>query len=431
MKTKRSGKLIAIVTAVIMLSAIFPQPALATASHVLVIKQDSKYMTVDGVKKEIDPGLDTKPLFREGRILVPIRVIIEEMGGSIAWVQTDKRIDITLGSIMVKLWLDKKEALVNGNKVTLEVAPQLVTGRTMVPLRFAIENLNADISWNGNTREATIAYDKPGETSAGQNVGINSDDDVTSLIISAFEYTADDYAIKESSGVAYIFLPLSKFKYGFRYPYLYGGGYPDITSTDDDINFTWKKNYEENFLQVDMEVGSSMASIDGQQADIGMGPYVQGSEIMVPINIFVELFEYKTEVFEGASYLEVAEDFPADTLLGTWSSIDSDIYLRYRDYTTGLVTIPSYASSYTFNSDGSFHYGIASSGSFNDMIILWNGKYKVIGYAVVLYDINETIYKGTTETKNIITEPGCIFIEDYNADSDGINIDAIWHHKTQ
>ena len=42
-------------------------------------------MTVNDVKKEIDPGRSTTPVIINERILVPIRALIEEMGRAIAW----------------------------------------------------------------------------------------------------------------------------------------------------------------------------------------------------------------------------------------------------------------------------------------------------------------------------------------------------------
>jgi len=42
-------------------------------------------------------------------------------------------------------------ALVDGNPVTLDVPPTIVDGRTVVPLRFVGESLNANVSYDENT----------------------------------------------------------------------------------------------------------------------------------------------------------------------------------------------------------------------------------------------------------------------------------------
>ncbi len=53
-------------------------------------------MTVNGVKKEIDPGRGTVPVIVKGRTLVPIRAIIEEMGGTIEWDGNERKVTISL-----------------------------------------------------------------------------------------------------------------------------------------------------------------------------------------------------------------------------------------------------------------------------------------------------------------------------------------------
>jgi hypothetical protein len=49
-------------------------------------------MTVNGVKKEIDPGRGTVPVIVKGRTLVPIRAIIEELGGTIGWDGNERKV---------------------------------------------------------------------------------------------------------------------------------------------------------------------------------------------------------------------------------------------------------------------------------------------------------------------------------------------------
>ena len=54
----------------------------------------------------------------------------------------------------------KKQATVNGKTVTLDVAPQLLNDRTMVPLRFVVESLGAIVEWEDVTQTVTIRYGK-------------------------------------------------------------------------------------------------------------------------------------------------------------------------------------------------------------------------------------------------------------------------------
>ena len=56
--------------------------------------------------------------------------------------------------------IGKKSATVNGKEVVLDVAPFIVNGRTLVPIRFISETFGAQVNWDGNTKTVTIVYPK-------------------------------------------------------------------------------------------------------------------------------------------------------------------------------------------------------------------------------------------------------------------------------
>jgi len=103
---------------------------------IITLQINNPFMTVNGVRKEIDPGRGTVPVIVNSRTLVPIRAIIEEMGGSIEWDGTARKVTIKLNDKTIILTIDKKQASVNGYVKELDVAPQIINSRTMLPLRF-------------------------------------------------------------------------------------------------------------------------------------------------------------------------------------------------------------------------------------------------------------------------------------------------------
>jgi len=140
----------------------YEESGTGTSNLIIVLRINDPYMTVNGVKKEIDPGRGTVPVIVKGRTLVPIRAIIEEMGGSISWDGTERKVTITLKNTKIELWIDKKSALVNGATKELDVEPQIINSRTMIPLRFVTENLGCNVQWDGDTKTITITYNKEG-----------------------------------------------------------------------------------------------------------------------------------------------------------------------------------------------------------------------------------------------------------------------------
>lgn len=114
------------------------------------------FMTVNGTQMEIDPGRGTVPLIMGGRTILPIRAVVEAIGGSIKWNDTDRKITIVKQNTTIEMWIDKKEMLVNGLSITNDVPPVIIGARTYVPVRFVGENLNCDVGWDQATQTVTI-----------------------------------------------------------------------------------------------------------------------------------------------------------------------------------------------------------------------------------------------------------------------------------
>ncbi|HQJ56262.1 MAG TPA: stalk domain-containing protein [Caldisericia bacterium] len=115
-----------------------------------------KTASINGVSKEID----APPFIKDGRTLVPIRFIAETFGALVDWDATTQSITITLDTKNIKiiLQINNKTAVVNNNKVTLDVPPIIVNGRTFVPLRFIAESFGAEVLWDGDLKKITIIY---------------------------------------------------------------------------------------------------------------------------------------------------------------------------------------------------------------------------------------------------------------------------------
>lgn len=100
--------------------------------------------------------LDQPPISHEaGRTLVPLRQTCELFGQRVIWNQDDRSIKI---GDNIQLWIDRKEAIVNGKKVVLEQAPTIdaITWRTLIPLRFVSEMLGYKVEWVESERKIEI-----------------------------------------------------------------------------------------------------------------------------------------------------------------------------------------------------------------------------------------------------------------------------------
>ena len=128
---------------------------------VIELKIDNPTIYVNGEGKKIDPQNDSiAPVIVDGRTLVPIRAIIDAIGGTIGWDGTEMRVDIGYKSTNLKLWINNKNAEVNGQKMTLDVPPMTISERTMLPIRFVSENLGMKVEWDQNTQTIILRYVK-------------------------------------------------------------------------------------------------------------------------------------------------------------------------------------------------------------------------------------------------------------------------------
>jgi hypothetical protein len=124
---------------------------------IISLQVGSLRMTVGGVIKPID-AQGTRPFIRNGTTMVPIRAIVESLGGSVGWDTAARRCDIRLGSRTVTTWVGKTTATVNGSSRTMSTAPAIIGGRTMIPLRFVAENLGCLVGWDQPTKGITVVY---------------------------------------------------------------------------------------------------------------------------------------------------------------------------------------------------------------------------------------------------------------------------------
>ena len=105
--------------------------------------------------------LEAAPVISSGRTMVPLRFIGEAFGAEFEYEPISKSIDITYGSDRITMQIGNKTATVNGNIVELDVAPFIVNSRTLVPIRFISETFGAEVAWDSSTKTVTILYPKP------------------------------------------------------------------------------------------------------------------------------------------------------------------------------------------------------------------------------------------------------------------------------
>ncbi len=91
-----------------------------------------------------------------GRTLVPLRFVSEAFGCQVDWVSETKTAVVTLENQVIEVPIGQNHVVINGDLTEVEVPGQLIGGSTFVPLRFIGENLGATVEYDAPTKGITI-----------------------------------------------------------------------------------------------------------------------------------------------------------------------------------------------------------------------------------------------------------------------------------
>lgn len=112
-----------------------------------------KEITVLFNNKNID--FDVPPQIINNRTMIPLRAIFETLDYSVKWYESEKRIEATNKDKTIILYIGDKNIKVNENIIETDVPPQIVDGRTLVPVRVIAECSGYTVNWD-NINNAVI-----------------------------------------------------------------------------------------------------------------------------------------------------------------------------------------------------------------------------------------------------------------------------------
>ena len=111
-------------------------------------------VTVDG-NKVVFP--DAKPFIDEnGRTLIPVRFVTEDLGATVEWNAQDREVYITKDGVNIMIRIGQEMILVNGRTKAMDTKAIIKEDRTYVPIRYVAEELGATVGWDASTRTVII-----------------------------------------------------------------------------------------------------------------------------------------------------------------------------------------------------------------------------------------------------------------------------------
>ena len=159
----------------VILSLIFTGALLAGT-----IAFSSNDITVELDGKTIE--FDVNPQIIDGHTMVPLRKIFEEIGAAVKWDNDTQTVSARKNSKTITLVIDSAEMQIDKGKtddegnqitqtVTLEVPAQIVSGRTLVPVRAISESFGLNVDWDEDNQKVIITSADDGDDSWKENIG--------------------------------------------------------------------------------------------------------------------------------------------------------------------------------------------------------------------------------------------------------------------
>ena len=116
-------------------------------------------VSAQSISVELDANkleFDAPPVNIDGRVLVPVRAILEAMGATVSWNGDTKTVISKLNNTTVVMTIESNVMTVNGEKKTIDVPAKIIDDRTFVPARAVTEAFGAEVLWDSHNTTVKI-----------------------------------------------------------------------------------------------------------------------------------------------------------------------------------------------------------------------------------------------------------------------------------
>ncbi len=127
----------------LILFALLPHESEAASAKPLKIILDGQ---------ELPLAADTPVTMVDNNVMIPLRVVAENLKFKVDWNQQLRRVQIQQDSRIISLGVDQKEAIAADQQIMLNVPPQLINKTVVVPIRFVSEQMGLKVGWNNKEK---------------------------------------------------------------------------------------------------------------------------------------------------------------------------------------------------------------------------------------------------------------------------------------
>lgn len=261
---------------------------------------------------------DTSPEIVNGRTFVPLRVIFEALNAEVKWDDTSKTVYANKEGTKLDIKIGDKKALLNGQKVDMDESAYISNGRTMIPVRFIGENLNYTVNWNNASREVVLTSNDYNQNNevVGEGITVIVDGKVSDLSNDA------KLAMTEYNDEKIVIMPLDKLvKQLNRYAEITYNGNDFVVATNSEI-------YEGS-------IGNTALTPQLGQFDYGYADYVE----LIDGEFYMEAEFIATALRANSyNYDKISNTIIIDTVNKNFDNTKYDIKFSSMEDFTGWLT---------------------------------------------------------------------------------------------
>lgn len=110
--------------------------------------------------------MDVAPYIRDGRAYLPARYVAYSLGvpeGGVLWNGVRRTVTLIKGSKTVQVKIGSNTLLAGEKLIRMDVAPEIINGRAMLPVRYIAQALGARVDWDPASRRVTLTVSEAGD----------------------------------------------------------------------------------------------------------------------------------------------------------------------------------------------------------------------------------------------------------------------------
>lgn len=123
------------------------------STRLIKMKINDVNYSINGESKK----MDAKPFIKNNRTLVPLRFVVEALGGEVNWDGENRLVSLNSNGKNIELKIDSPIIKIDGKDVKIDQAAIIKGDRTYVPIRFIAENLDMVVNYINESREIEIS----------------------------------------------------------------------------------------------------------------------------------------------------------------------------------------------------------------------------------------------------------------------------------